>query len=63
MESLMHQCTDSINHVNSTIEQNKEGHDAGCLDIMYIKLRENVTQDSDPLPGDDIAKRKMTINN
>ena len=62
MESLMHTCT-YICYVNSIIEQDKQDHIPGCLDIEYRKLSKNVPSDSETLFGDDISKREITISN
>lgn len=52
-----------ISYDNSIIEQGKQDHIAGCLDIKYRKLSRNVPSDSETFFSDDITKRDITINN
>ena len=64
MALLMHTCIDPIailGHVNSTIEQNRQGHIVGCLDSQFRKLIKKVPANSERLFGDDITKSVMAV--
>ena len=63
MAPLIQAYTNSVpimGHVNSTIEQNRRNHFAGCSDSQYRGLSKYVTPGSEWLFGDNMTKRVTT---